>query len=519
MDELQTDVATSLTDNNLVPVYKINYRKKEMDMICNRIKTKIEYPDPKAMTFVTRDQMANQDFTQIDNNSSNLICRSENNLVYYKDPTSRIRLINKKEKMMECGTSIMKGNVVDPLIHFKQFTHRYYFGNPTEFMAVIFRPLIHIMPHMRKNNNLNYLNYFPGEYQWSNFSVYPFYDHTQIINAKNAHYESIKNRVYSHEDKKYGFIKVIDNLIINYQNTCIDVNNLCAIKTSYINFPHSILPKYHLVRLKEIILNLSPNNYTECEIDHLLKLIDQCLDTQIPNSPKQILKLFIEKYENIPNDILEFTCTIREIYFDEFALHKDNANRTIELVQEILLQMRDNHHMHVKYLEYKNIIWQIGVKNIPYAEIKIICAELNNTLNYMLNNTWVEMIDYEKSLVPIPKINPLVNGLLKFNNYERNPVRSDTMYWSTLQPYWNMPHSPEECINIFSWAVSPFNMTHAGTANLSKIDDFTGVYDIHPQIGTDYPAEMVTFVQSLNINRFLSGQSGKAWQYTSANMR
>jgi hypothetical protein len=171
MEELQTDISNNITDCDLDPVYKLGQTKKIVNIMRNRIKTAVEYFDPKTIICATENE-----FNHIANNC-NLIDRSDLELIPYVDRTG-------VKKLRYIKNSID----TDPKIHYKRFTHRYYFGNPSEFMAVIAKPIIHTNPSIRCDE----LNYFYGEHQWSNYGLHSFYNLSKIIKAKKKIFINFK---------------------------------------------------------------------------------------------------------------------------------------------------------------------------------------------------------------------------------------------------------------------------------------------------------------------------------------
>ena len=567
MEELQTDISNNITDTDLNPVYKLGQSKKIVNIMSNRIKTAVEYFDPKAIIYVT-----DNEFNHIATNC-NLIDRSDLELMPCVDRTGAKKL------------RYIKNSIdTDPKIHYKRFTHRYYFGNPSEFMAVIAKPMIHTNPSMRCDE----LNYFYGEHQWSNYGLYSFYDLSRIIKAKEEYCINLKHKLHLHTDPKFGFMNLINHVLKNNElESESESESIQFIKDAYMNNSNPICDYTSILHLKKDLMKL---NFDIWVWEDLLELIRNIyLDIQINigiviNLPSELdimnaykikptekfildklkfkagLIYILNKYEisnigsivhkiynlyneikvnNLINLILKFvnvgvltTEKIIESFLNRYCLF-DNADLYI-------IKLLSNFHTDdnrfkcftfepgsspdghtpssISDIYFKNIIWQImpndNYKIIPYDVVNRICSQLNSQLNSFINHNPIKLIDYKKNMILNPCVNPIAGGVLRFDNYVRNPVNSDQIYWSAIQPYLYMRHTPGPGINIFSWAIDPFQSQSTGSANLTKIDNFTADYDLHPLIGTNYPVQLCTFVQSINLFRCMSGLSGKAWQYT-----
>lgn len=147
----------------------------------------------------------------------------------------------------------------------------------------------------------------------------------------------------------------------------------------------------------------------------------------------------------------------------------------------------------------------------PYALICELAQNMTYTMNKLLNNNYCKHIDYKKILIKNPEVNPLISGYLKFNGENIMPKNSISIMWSEAQAYQYFNHSPSAGMNFHVWALLPLEHSPNGSCNLSRISDFKSVLDLHPMIGTEYPATITTIVLNMNIIRFMSGMNGKAW--------
>ena len=176
----------------------------------------------------------------------------------------------------------------------------------------------------------------------------------------------------------------------------------------------------------------------------------------------------------------------------------------------------------VKNSSVKEIIYQIlPISNnffghylniIPQELIELVSSKITMKQMDLLDKQNVNTIYYPDYLEPNSPINPLISGYLKFNQCEIMPKKSTGMIWSEVETYQYFKHTPDVGINIHSWAINPLDSTQpSGSANLSKIDQFESVYELHPYINNNNPAKIITMVCNLNIIRYFAGLSGKAW--------
>lgn len=485
-DEIQTDLAVSLTDRNLNPIYEWCPFKKEVTLFTSGIKTVVEAPDRSKSSFLSKDQIGLSDLGNPD-----FLRRSDAELVWVTDRTGVPKLYN-RPCALTSRLSRLTGNlypdIINHKIHSKQFERRYYFGNPTELMIVLIRPLAHITPLLRPPD----ADYFDGEYQWSNYSLYSTSDLSKVRQTWDLFVADLHTKLSNPIDRTYGLHYLIDQLLHMHP----DLRPYLELIKSKIdrNLFHPV-DKRGIVCLREQIQTLGiPNASLLCRI------IDQLIVVEMESNYRGVLEAARTKY--VCSDSPIDPALLSEL---DQLIGRIGTNSVIT---------------EVKYLFFKNLLWQMDLDlDIPLPTQSYICRLLSDMQNQQLDQVRINMANYERLREPISAVNPLISGYLKFNDYVRNPISSDGTFWSAIQPYWNLNHTPSTGINTFCFGFKPLTEHHAGTANLSKIDEFIGTYNLHPLISTEYPAEMITFVQSLNLSRTMSGLTGKAWIYTSANMR
>ena len=206
-----------------------------------------------------------------------------------------------------------------------------------------------------------------------------------------------------------------------------------------------------------------------------------------------------------------------------------NIKKIIQQINKKLFSLSTNSlnqlnaHFYYKNSTFKDIIYQIlyatndlsvldhYLNLVTHDMISVISAEMSIKMNQIFDRNPVKLINYQKCMVENPKINPLLTGYLKFNSYNIMPENSSGVMWSELPSYLCLTHTPSTGINIYSWSLDPLSYQPSGAANLTKIDKFESVYDIHPAIGNSNSATIVTMVMGINMMRYMAGLCGKAW--------
>jgi hypothetical protein len=105
--------------------------------------------------------------------------------------------------------------------------------------------------------------------------------------------------------------------------------------------------------------------------------------------------------------------------------------------------------------------------------------------------------------------NPVINGLLEFNNEERFKKRSGN-FFNYLQPEMHHTNTPKDGINLYSFAIKPEMHQPSGTANLSKIENVFLQLEIDPGI-INIDTILYIFAKSYNILRISNGLAALAY--------
>ena len=607
MEELQDDGGFNVNDENLVPIYKIGTTKKENIKIVNGRKTKETVYDQAKGLYIDKEELANiietEDIeipcptcekSKLDLSTLPIPLIKRNDMVpeKYVDKTGVPKLMMVNKPLSDLDPNL------DPYVHQKRISYKYYFSNPSELLTMVIKMDIHTQPSVRENEKY----YFYGEYQWDNYGLYSYYDLTAIYDAKKKYYDDLQIKLNNPNDPTYGFITVINRLILLNKNETNEYTiTLHRIKEAYLQYTGVFIDYGKIIRLKENLMYMKLN-YDIYQLDFLLQLVNDVYE-QLNISPVPSNEVIIYTYSTIINNfnVDSFTITydqfqegiflllqnqiqinlitsskvcssigyvytnynesqinllisiiieffdvnvitynftnFMDYFYNLYELNYDalpqllnmliKINDAIKLLTQKEIISLDNYL--IQDLFYKNIVYQIVpiinivdyssyddyLTLIPFKLLNQITKDMNKEENNIINNTKVELIDYQKNIKLNQKINPLVSGNLTFNSYDLMPANSEGILWSDVESYLYLLHTPSTGINLHSWSQFPLLSQGFGSANLTRIDEFKGVYDLHPLIGTKYPATIKTIILSINLLRVMSGLTGKAWEFGS----
>ena len=120
---------------------------------------------------------------------------------------------------------------------------------------------------------------------------------------------------------------------------------------------------------------------------------------------------------------------------------------------------------------------------------------------YMWNNFSLN-IDYT--------INPIVNAQLQLNGHDRFSTQNGD-YFNYVQPYENHKNTPNDGVNIYSFAINPIDHQPSGTCNFSRIDNSTLSITFDSSITQETNNKLNIYTVNYNILRIMSGMGGLAY--------
>jgi hypothetical protein len=104
--------------------------------------------------------------------------------------------------------------------------------------------------------------------------------------------------------------------------------------------------------------------------------------------------------------------------------------------------------------------------------------------------------------------NPVVTAKLQLNGQDRFSEREGT-YFSLVQPKEAHTRSPDEGINVYSFALRPEEQQPSGTLNFSRIDNATLQLVLSgATVGNTNTAKVRVYATNYNVLRIMSGMGG-----------
>lgn len=562
IEEIQFDNGYNISDNNLIPVYKVGQKIKTKDVIKDGKKGKERYYS--GGTLMDKNELGSLIY------SMDLLSRNDFVPSIYYDQTGIKKLF-----------MIEKKNDIDKNIWYKKIEYKHNFNNLVKLMVFMVKMNIHTQPSLRKNET----QYFLGEHQWDNYGLYSYYDLSKIVNAKRVYYDIIKNRLNNINDETFGFINIINRLIMNYSNEEFFLKEklletMQIIKEAYMRYNNDIKNFGKLIKLKEnlislhinfpiynkklllklahdILIDIGSDKLDETIIKIYLEYIDNCdyfciskeifknglikLVGQLGSSFDKVYDRYnesqIDIYINIAYNIIELgdnynLYSLNDTIWNYYLSHDNDFYIILSTINGLINSLNVNelynlNNKKIDYFNYKNIIYQllpvIQIENITdpiiyyenhisYDIINFISKEMNRLTNKLFDELYVNLIDYRTNLIENPKVNPLKMGFISINGYNIMPKNASSLCLSEIPAYISLNHTPNVGINLYSWAINALSYQPSGVINMGQIDNLTTTYYLDPLISNDNPAEIMTIVLSLNIMRYLSGLCGKAWK-------
>ncbi|AGC01911.1 capsid protein [Acanthamoeba polyphaga moumouvirus] len=329
---------------------------------------------------------------------------------------------------------------------------------------------------------------------------YPIYDYDSLMELIKYVYNDINEKIPTDSIILEAFKNAYHNF--NWDNIYVD-------KTIFKNATLELL-KYQILNDKNIdfekLINFAYNQYNEYQINLLLLDLEDIIDL---------------------NDLNYNIVNIINTIYDIYSMRSNNEDDILNILEMIYKKINNLqeyeitqlNNLVVKYEVFKDVIHQISNPDllmnysemIPQYIVNIISYKMTQKMNYLIDNLNVEVVDYKNYLVENPKINPLMGGYMSFNGFEIMPKNSDSIMWSEMTAYQYFNHSVSCGINSRSLSLHPLKEMNSGSANLSRIDDFSSTYYLNPRIDNNNSAKIITMALGMNLNNYISGMCGKAW--------
>lgn len=106
---------------------------------------------------------------------------------------------------------------------------------------------------------------------------------------------------------------------------------------------------------------------------------------------------------------------------------------------------------------------------------------------------------------------PIGTANLQFNAYERCPIEG-YHYFNYLQPWESHSNTPDNGINVFSFAIKPEEEQPSCTANLGRLENIQLIINFNKRVAAEnIEGRFRVYCPNYNILRFLAGFSGLAF--------
>lgn len=391
MDELQYDDTVTINDNNMEPVYYVDNTK----------------PGKNHAR-----QVVEETKNDLDKNilAVNLIPRNDYQMEKYRDRSGIERFM-----------MVYQPLPINPYIHKKRTQVENYFHNPSKLMIVLFKPIEHTDSTLRTWKS----SYFYGEKQWDNYGLYPYYNLNKINQAKEIHYKKIKSKLLDLEDPDFGFMAVINQLLLQYADKPMEGNSdydkwiashfeyfqetLQTIKDAYHNYHGEIINGMNQLRLKENIMTLAID-YPIRHAEVLERIVSEILDElgitvpleNLPNTNsdreelKNLVSELLSNYlSNATIQESDINQVVNEIYDD---YNESQINTLVLTINQLLHLENIPYHME-KIVNYSYQLYLADPESDPdiLEILGLVCQsldEMNSQEKEMMNNRQVNLSTY-----------------------------------------------------------------------------------------------------------------------------
>jgi hypothetical protein len=177
--------------------------------------------------------------------------------------------------------------------------------------------------------------------------------------------------------------------------------------------------------------------------------------------------------------------------------------------QERLKFAKSNHEYLIEYLQYDNEKSLINNNN----KIKILYTDPTKALffvtqfNYIKTSPLKNPFNYTDSYDKVIGKNIVTQIQFLLNGKDRITPR-ESQYYSYVQNYQYFENTPNEGINVYSFANDVNEYQPSGSCNFSKIEDISMVLTVNKSVNYNNPAVARIYALSYNVLRILSGVAG-----------
>ena len=180
--------------------------------------------------------------------------------------------------------------------------------------------------------------------------------------------------------------------------------------------------------------------------------------------------------------------------------------------QERLKFAKSKHEYLIEYLQYDNEKTLINNNN----KIKILYTDPTKAVffitqyNYIKSSPLRDPFNYTDTYDKNIGKNIVTQIQFLLNGKDRITPR-ESQYYSYIQSYQYFSNTPNEGINVYSFANNVDQFQPSGSCNFSKIEDISMVLTVNKSVNYNNPAVARIYALSYNVLRIISGVAGLAF--------
>lgn len=367
------------------------------------------------------------------------------------------------------------------------------FYGSCKYYALMARPIAHI--DIRNRDQRLYL---ANHYQWDNYGILPKYDLTKVNKIKADVLDDLIDNILT--NPKLKFIHVLNQLLLDISDS-INLSNLSTTNSTEMEIAQLIQ------RIKDAYISVNLSNIQPPNV-YYYKIVEQVMKSEMNMDYKELVD-FIKQMQTTLADNYIQTTNISWLIDKFLQMSQDISPNIIDIALKLKYKMTAYHTSNIKFKEkIFYYLSQTDDEMLDWQSIDLVADLMQSKVNALINGFILPKINITSNLILNPSISPIESITLKFNDLQINPPT-----WSnTVNHYLYTKSAKTNLIHFYSWSLNPDSIMPQGSANLSMIDEFTT--DLHinnKSYGLDNNIEIIYFVESYNILRFMSSISDIMW--------
>jgi hypothetical protein len=443
IEQVQLDNLINPTDFDLIDIYEVACAQKPIRFIDNDglIKTDFVYDETQAV------EIEKDDFKE------GMILFTRRDLKYI---TTHNQI---GQKLLKCVEFNLDPDVPDYVMK-KKLEFNLNFNHPVEFFTTLVQVQKHINPDVRILSDRNY--YFYGERQYGNYSLYSYYDLSQIEFNKDQYYIELLSKVQNPFDPDFNFHKILVKIREDYITSCPpDQSFICENLLLFLNninkLIHRILTtdilkllvdQFNIIRLKESLTKLSiqfPFYNQEQLIDGInimIKSLGVDLEVKISDVEK-IISFNVNSFRLNLNDLELILITLLipknvslENILRTIGSYYDFYNETqLNIIISLMISFID---INFNSYDLNNLMLYFEQFYISLENYNIIIADLLKIINNKISTLKQLDIDtFNSQPIVVQFIKNIIYNLVPINDPEAIPILILNAIATVINFYYN----------------------------------------------------------------------------------